>query len=128
MRGDGQVVLVRFASYSVEVVPAFLLTNGRYRICNTHDGGSYIETDPVAEVNYIETVDRANNRNLRPLIRMLKIWQQNCSVLISSFQLELVAADFLRQSPWRNRDFFWFDWINGRKNPVCIHQPLFSNG
>jgi hypothetical protein len=29
MSGDGQVVLVRFESYSVEVVPAFLLTNGR---------------------------------------------------------------------------------------------------
>src|SRR5216683_1778050 len=35
MSGDGQIVLVRFESYSVEVVPAFLLTNGRYWICNT---------------------------------------------------------------------------------------------
>jgi hypothetical protein len=42
---------------------------------------------------------------------MLKAWQDCCSVPIKSFQLELLAADFLSQSPWRLYDFFWFDWI-----------------
>jgi hypothetical protein len=101
----------RFDTYSVEVVPAFLLTNGRYWICNTNDGGSYKETDPWAEVGYINTVNQANNGNLRPLIRMLKAWQAYCSVPIKSFQLELLAADFISKSPWRLYDFFWFDWI-----------------
>jgi len=112
MSGDGQVVLVGFGTFSVEVVPAFLLTNGRYWICNTHDGGSYKETDPWAEVGYIEAVDKANNRNLRALIRMVKAWQACCSVPIKSFQLELLAADFLGKSPWRLNNFFWFDWIS----------------
>jgi hypothetical protein len=111
MSGDGQIVLVRFGSYSVEVVPAFLLQNGRYWICHTNDGGSYKQTNPWAEANHIDAVDEANNRNLRPLIRMLKAWQTNCSVPIKSFQLELVAADFLRQSPWRLNSYFYFDWI-----------------
>ena len=111
MSGDGQVVVVRFGTYSVEVVPAFLLTNDRYWICNTNDGGSYKETDPWAEVGYINTVNQANNGNLRPLIRMLKAWQAYCSVPIKSFQLELLAADFINSSPWRLHDFFWFDWI-----------------
>lgn len=111
MRGDGQVVVVRFGSYAVEVIPAFLLQNGRYWICDTHSGGAYKETDPWAEVQRIEAVDQTNNRNLRPLIRMLKAWQDCCSVPIKSVQLELLAADFLGQSPWRLQDFFWFDWI-----------------
>ena len=42
---------------------------------------------------------------------MLKAWQNYCSVQIKSFHLELVAAEFLLQSPWRLRDYFWFDWI-----------------
>lgn len=111
MRGDGQVIVVRFESYNVEVVPAFELTNGHYWICNTHDGGSYKETAPWAEVNHIETIDKTNNRNLRPLIRMLKCWQDSCSVPIKSFEIELLAADFIGQSPWRLHDFLWFDWI-----------------
>jgi len=111
MSGDGQVVLVRFGTYNVEVVPAFFLTNGRYWICDTHEGGSYKETDPWAEVRYIDALDKANNGNLRPLIRMLKAWQSSCAAPIKSFQLELLAADFLGKSPWRLNSFFWFDWI-----------------
>jgi len=111
MRGDGQVVLVGFGTYSVEVVPAFKLTNGNYWICDTNNGGRYKETNPWAEAAYIDDSDKASNTNLRPLIRMLKAWQAECSVPIKSFQLELMAADFLSQSPWRLKDFFWFDWI-----------------
>ena len=111
MRGDGQVVIVPFSSYAVEVVPAFKLQNGRYWICNTHDAGSYKESDPWAEARQLETADQTYSRNLRPLIRILKAWQDYCSVPIKSFQLELVAAEFLASSLWRNKDFFWFDWI-----------------
>ena len=111
MRGDGQVVVVNFESYAVEIVPAFLLTNGRYWICDTHDGGTYRTTDPFAERGRIEAVDAANNRNLRHLVRMLKAWQDNCSVPIASFALELVAAEFLAQSAWRLKGFFYFDWL-----------------
>jgi hypothetical protein len=111
MRGDRHVVMVGFGSYNVEVVPAILLTDGRYWICDTANQGNYKLADPRAESKYIEQVDAANNRNLRPLIRMLKSWQAYCSVPIKSFQLELVAADFIAQSPWRQYNYFWFDWI-----------------
>jgi hypothetical protein len=111
MRGDGQVVMVGFGSYSVEVVPAFLLTDGRYWICDTSSQGYYKLAAPNAESQYIERIDAETNRNLRPLIRMLKSWQVNCSVPIKSFQLELVAAEFLAQSSWRQYGYFWFDWI-----------------
>jgi hypothetical protein len=42
---------------------------------------------------------------------MLKAWQTTCFVPLKSFQLELLAADFLQQSPWRQNGFFYFDWI-----------------
>ena len=111
MSGDGQVVVVRFGSYAVEIVPTFLLQSGQYWICDTHNGGSYKQADPWAEIQHVDAIDKANGTNLRPLIRMLKAWQANCSVPIKSFQLELLAADFIAQSPWRFKDFFWFDWL-----------------
>ena len=111
MRGDGQVVVVRFNTINVEVVPAFPLDNGRYCICDTHDGGRYKETDPKAEVDLVQTVHANNNNNLRPLIKMLKAWQSSCSVPISSFCLELSAIDFLPQCPWRLRSYLYYDWI-----------------
>lgn len=111
MRGDGQVIVVRFDSISVEVVPAFRLQNDRYWICATHNGGSWKETDPWAEVNAIKANDSANANNLRPIIMMLKAWKTWCSVPIKSFQIELLAASFLNQSAWRLKDYFYYDWI-----------------
>ncbi|KVO25188.1 hypothetical protein WJ73_27350 [Burkholderia ubonensis] len=110
--GDGQVVLVNFGSYNVEVVPAFELTTpGHYWICDTNNGGSYKETAPWAEVSALDAADSANAQNVRPLVRMLKAWQANCSVPIKSFHLELLAAEFIAQSQWRLYDWFYFDWI-----------------
>ena len=112
MSGDGQVIVVNFSGYNVEVVPAFQITTPyHYWICNTNYGGSYKETAPWAEVVALDTADTTNAKNLRPLIRMLKAWQTWCSVDIKSFHLELLATEFLTSSPWRLKDWFWFDWI-----------------
>jgi hypothetical protein len=111
MRGDGQVVLVRFNAINVEVAPCFALQNDQYWICDTNNGGRYKLTDPVAEIDYIDKVHGANNYNLRPIAKMLKAWQAHCSVLLKSFHVELLAAEFLTQSPWRQYGWFWYDWI-----------------
>jgi hypothetical protein len=111
MSGDGQVVVVRFNTINVEVVPVFLLNNGKYFVCHTSDGGNYKESDPVAEAQRIETVQTANNNNLRPIVQMLKAWQKTCNVPLKSFHLELVAAEFLEQSAWRHNGYFYYDWL-----------------
>jgi Second Messenger Oligonucleotide or Dinucleotide Synthetase domain len=112
MRGDGQVIIVNFGSYCVEVVPAFETTTpGSYLICDTNDGGCYKTTMPFTEAQYIDVVNTTWAQNLRPLICIIKAWQAECSVPIKSFFLELIAADFIAQSPWRMHDWFWFDWI-----------------
>jgi len=112
LRQDRQIVLAGFDGYDVEVVPAFTLNKpGRYWICDTQNGGSYKETAPWDEASFLDNVDTATLNNLRPLIRMLKAWQTECSVPLKSFQLELLAADFLAQSEWRFKDWFYFDWI-----------------
>jgi hypothetical protein len=101
MRGDGQVVMVPFSSYAVEVAPAFKLTSGQYWICDTHDGGSYRATDPVAEKNAIEESDEASQGNTRDLVRMLKCWQYACNVELNSFRLERLGTEFVNQ--WAHR-------------------------
>ena len=111
LRGDGQVVVVGFNRMSVEVVPAFHLPNGQYYICDTHNGGIFKITDPVAEIKNVDSADRTYNNNVRPLVMMMKAWQTNCHVPVKSFWLELVAVEFLRQSPWRLYGYFYYDWI-----------------
>jgi len=112
LRGDGQVVCVDFTTYNVEVIPAFRLTDGRFWICDTNEGGKYKVADPVGEAQGLESADAACNGNLRALVRMLKAWQAECNVPLDSFLLEAVAADFLAKSAWGRNPYFWYDWLS----------------
>lgn len=49
MRGDGQVVVIEFTKYTVELVPAFKQSDSRFKYPDTHDGGKWRYTDPLSE-------------------------------------------------------------------------------
>ena len=112
MRGDGQVVIVPFVSYGVEVLPAFLLTDGKYWICDTHEGGRYKVIDPITEINHVNDANTTTSGNARDLIRMMKKWQEVCNVPLKSFCIELLAIDFLRTWEYRGNGTFFYDWMS----------------
>jgi hypothetical protein len=112
LKGDGPVVYAGFWTFDLEVVPAFALTEDRaYWVPSTKDGGKYLKTMPLHEVDAIDAASKSNNDNVRPLVRMLKCWQDNCAVPLRSFYLELLAIDFLNQWPHRDQSFFYYDWM-----------------
>lgn len=111
MRGDGQVVMVQFDSYAVEVVPAFALDGGGYWICDTNGGGRYKKTHPDAEIAAVRVSNEASNNNTRDLIRMMKCWQAYCNVPMKSFQIELLVIEFLELWPYRGRSAMYYDWM-----------------
>jgi hypothetical protein len=113
IKGDGPVVLADFAGWTVEVVPAFVWNTKErsYIVCNTRNGGSYTKTTPHHEVDALDLADARNNKNTRPLIRMLKCWQANCNVPIKSFHLEILASDFLDQWPYKTNGLVFYDWM-----------------
>ncbi len=111
MRADGQVIMVRFNTINVEVVPAFLLTTGKYWICDTNDGGKYKEFDAVAEIETMRTANNDTNGNARLLTKFMKAWQRECSVPLKSFWLELLAIDFLSTWQYKQSSPFFHDWM-----------------
>lgn len=111
IRGDGQVVVVPFNSYRIEVVPAFPLEGGGYLICDTNDGGRYKHVDPIAEIGALDVADARANGNVRKLTRVLKQWQRHCDVPIKSFQIEALVMEILPQLSYGGRDEYWFDWL-----------------
>ncbi len=55
--GDGQVVVIPFNTYSVEVAPAFHRQGGGFLICDTTNDGRYKHVDPVAELAVLDLAD-----------------------------------------------------------------------
>jgi len=111
MSGDGQVVVVPFSSYGVEVAPAFPLQGGQYWICDTNNGGRYKIADPTAEIRKVKDSNTATNGNTRDLIRMLKRWQEYCAVPLKSFVIELLAIEFLTAWEHRGKSTVYYDWM-----------------
>ena len=113
IKGDGPVVLAGFWTFNVEIVPAFVYDakDRSYYVCDTKDGGKYKTTKPLHEVDAIEFADQRNNYNVRSLVRMLKCWQAYCSVPLKSFYLELLAIDFLDHWAYKDRGYFYYDWM-----------------
>lgn len=110
MRGDGQAVIVDFWSMPIEVVPAFRFDNGQFWICDTHYGGRYIVTDPVAEIATLNAIDFDTGGVARNLIRMMKQWQRHCAVPLRSHFIERMVSEFLHSWHHDPRSF-WYDWM-----------------
>lgn len=111
IRGDGQVVVVPFNTYQIEVAPAFHRQGGGFLVCDANDGGRYKHADPLAEIAALDWADRRYNGNVRKLARILKQWQRYCDVPIKSFQLEALVMEMLATKSYGGADEFWFDWL-----------------
>lgn len=113
IRGDGQVVVVPFATFKVEVVPAFATSSTEpYLICDTNDGGCFKFSDPKAEIRLLDYRDGLAHGDTRNLIRMLKVWQRFCNVPgMKSFYLELLAQDFLSSWEYVGKSSVYYDWM-----------------
>lgn len=111
MRGDGQVIVVRFNSITVELAPAFTRTDMKLLIPDTNDGGSWRVADPVGELATLDTCDAACRGNVRAILRMAKVWRDYCNVPLRSFQLELIVQRFMPLCFWRLQDYYYYDWI-----------------
>lgn len=56
LKGDGQVVVVNFSDgMKFEVVPAFKNDNGTYTYADSNNGGTWLKTNPKAEIKAILT-------------------------------------------------------------------------
>jgi hypothetical protein len=112
IRGDGQVVVVPFKNgHTVEVLPAWRSKSKQFIIPNTHDGGSWKIVDHNAEFANVGDSDTRSNGNTRNLIKMMKVWQAECSVPIKSLVLELRAVNFLAQWKHYNQNSNYYDWM-----------------
>lgn len=111
IRGDGQVVVVGFDTYRIEVAPAFICQQGGFLICDTNYGGRWKHIDAEGEIAALAAADCQYNGNVRKLTLILKQWQRHCDVPIKSFHLEALVKDLLPTKNYGGSGEFCFDWL-----------------
>src|SRR3546814_20693762 len=53
----------------------------------------------------------SSDLNLRKMIKMAKAMQEHGNVALKSVQIELLMAEFLQQSFWRQEGYFYYDFL-----------------
>lgn len=94
VKGDGQVVVISFTKYKIELVPGFKQEDGSYKYPDTHDGGRWKITKPVSEIdeskNTIENTD-----TYKDICQMIREWKANNGVTICGLLIDTLAKEFL---------------------------------
>lgn len=77
MRGDGQVVVIEFTKYTVELVPSFKQSDGRFKYPDTHDGGSWKYTDPISEQDECANCNTTSKGIYYDFCHLIRSWKNN---------------------------------------------------
>lgn len=112
LKGDGQVVVVPFTDgITFEVLPCFINVDNSYTYPDANGGGVWKTTDPVPEREAIKTANDLYNGNLKRLCRMMRVWKDEWSVLISGILIDTLAYDFIRTWQYRDKSYMYYDWM-----------------
>lgn len=110
IKGDGQVVVVAFAKYRVEVLPAFKQDDGRYRYGDTHNDGNWDNyCNPSAEIDALNTQNKTSNRNLKNICKMLRAWKNHNGAPMSGMLIDTLSHNFFKSNNnYNDKSYAWY--------------------
>lgn len=93
---DSLVVVVKYQNFKIEVQPVFKQEDDSFKYPYTRNGGSWRFTKPRDEMKALREVDKAKNKNLRPLCKMARAWKNKHGVAMGGLLIDTLAHNFLK--------------------------------
>lgn len=113
IRGDGQVVVVKFKNQEVEIVPVFCNEDGTFIYPDTHDGGSWKTCNPRAEMSYFRALNDDRRGHLRRLSKMVRAWKSRHEVEMSGFLIDTLCYKFFSNlTDYDDKSFKSYDQLS----------------
>lgn len=91
--GDGQVVVIEFNKYTVELVPGFKQSDDRFKYPDTHDGGSWKYTDPLPEQEECQNCDDSTNGIYFDFCHMIRCWKNEQGFKFGGLLIDTLVYD-----------------------------------
>ena len=137
IKPNGIVVGVAFATFNIEVLPAFEWTvqdwNGQFQVPETSGSplslmglmypqyglgsglssgyGTWKRIDPRKEISELNASNNLYDGNTKQLIKMMKMWLNNCSVDIKSVVIERIAREFMWSFAHSKSTSVYYDYM-----------------
>ena len=98
--GDGQVVVVGFDKYTVELVPGFKQSDDRFKYPDTHDEGSWKYTDPLSEQSECNNCNGWSNGIYSDFCHTLRSWKNTVGFEIGGLLIDTLVYNFFEGNNW----------------------------
>lgn len=99
LRGDGQVVVITFTNYEVEVCPAFEESDGSYTYPDSNNGGKWKRTDPLVEIGESEYMIEHTNNNFKYVCQMIRAWKNHMGFKMGGLLVDTLVHKFFKKYP-----------------------------
>lgn len=105
VRGDGQVVVVKFESinYVAEVCPVFAESDGSFTYPDSNNGGSWKKTDPIPEIAESEIIIDESNDNYRHISNMIRAWKNEQGFKFGGLLIDTLVYNFFNEDSERKK-------------------------
>ncbi len=102
LRGDGQVVVINFNNYTVELVPAFKKTGEGFLYPDTHDGGSWKTTNPLPEIKECKKSNDLSSGVFYDFCHIIRAWKNQKGFEFSGLLIDTLIARHLSDEGYYN--------------------------
>ena len=99
IRGDGQVVVIEFNKYTIELVPSFYESECSYYYPDTSDNGSWKITMPQLEINAVKHCNSLTigNKCLN-LCRIIRSWKNTQNFEFSGLLIDTLICNYITEN------------------------------
>jgi hypothetical protein len=112
LKGDGQVVVVRFTDgITFEVLPVFKNEDDSVTFPDSNNGGQWRTCNPSAEMEAFLARNKDNNHNLKAICRMMRIWKEYNYVPVSGMLIDTLAYNFIDTWDYAEKSYLYHDWL-----------------
>lgn len=96
--GDGQVVVIEFNKYTVELVPGFKQSDDRFKYPDTHDGGSWKITDPLSEQSECSDCNSKSFGIYYDFCHIVRSWKNTIGFKFGGLLIDTLVYNFFKDN------------------------------
>jgi len=123
IRGDGQVVVIGFNNYTVELVPGFVQKDKTFKYPDTHDGGKWKVTDPLHEQLACFEANEKSNYIYFDFCHIIRAWKNQQGLKFGGLLIDTLVYNYFEDEGYlkeKNYDDYLdillglFDYLKSR--------------
>lgn len=121
--GDGQVVVINFTKYTVELVPGFKQSDDRFKYPDTNNGGSWKYTNPLSEIAESKKTADDTDNNFIYIANMLRAWKNKQGFKFGGLLIDTLTYKFLNENT-ECKNIKFDDYLDMTKSLFCFLKDL----